>query len=110
MEYQETINTWKEYPHVLTMLTRDNYNVPQGKTFMQKFLEGVYSYLTSCLGSRCDSAGWHAHVASYICCGTNHPARSTRKMCIDRCEEHPRRRQAQICLTCYGCQLDYFNG
>ena len=50
MEYQETINTWKEYPHVLTMLTRDNYNVPQGKTFMQKFLEGAYSYLISCLG------------------------------------------------------------
>ncbi|KAH7103634.1 hypothetical protein BKA62DRAFT_654728 [Auriculariales sp. MPI-PUGE-AT-0066] len=40
MEYQETINTWKEYPHVLSMLTKDQYNVPQGKTFMQKFLEG----------------------------------------------------------------------
>jgi len=57
MEYQETINTWKEYPHVLTMLTRDNYNVPQGKTFMQKFLEGAYSYVASCLGSLLQFSG-----------------------------------------------------
>ncbi|KZV86523.1 NdufA6 NADH-ubiquinone oxidoreductase 14.8 kDa subunit [Exidia glandulosa HHB12029] len=38
-EYQETINTWKEYPHVMTMFTKGMYDVPQ-KPFMQKFLEG----------------------------------------------------------------------
>ena len=39
-EYQETINTWKEYPHVMTMLTKSRYDVPQ-KPFLQKFLEGT---------------------------------------------------------------------
>ncbi|EJD39835.1 hypothetical protein AURDEDRAFT_171107 [Auricularia subglabra TFB-10046 SS5] len=39
-DYMETMNTWKEYPHVMTMLTRGMYDVPQGKSFMTKFLEG----------------------------------------------------------------------
>lgn len=34
------MNTWKEYPHVMTMFSRGMYDVPQ-KTFLQKFLEGA---------------------------------------------------------------------
>lgn len=81
MEYQETINTWKEYPHVLTMLTRDNYNVPQGKTFMQKFLEGAswYIHILDLLFASLERVRAHVLRESYVCYGACRAARSTRE-------------------------------
>jgi NADH dehydrogenase (ubiquinone) 1 alpha subcomplex subunit 6 len=47
-EYQETMNTWKQTPHVLGLLL-NNKPTPQ-KSFLQKFYEGLFRWSIFCHG------------------------------------------------------------